>query len=283
MIHAYSKRLLSPYLGQVQIIETSRARALTLDGKMWEIQFIRSSADNDQNHDSSTPNNSYIRVASIEDSEIKRLTLPSFLEEQGIDDRILELSEFIKGVELPLPAADHYEYWLLDYKDESPLALIYSCVKAEEMPMYPSRPEWTALSAARMEVKKTPDEQAYYVPPVNYRLEQLVTERAGKRPRAAWIKRRASETQDFPPCLVSELWEEEEHHQLCQRYIQRQAPRLLMLHQLEHADRLRLEIAAKENALEVERFYPLYPEVVDEQQMSAIRVEARMRRGVQPN
>ena len=39
MIRAYSKRLLSPYMGLVQIVETERARALSLEGTDWSIQF----------------------------------------------------------------------------------------------------------------------------------------------------------------------------------------------------------------------------------------------------
>jgi hypothetical protein len=112
---------------------------------------------------------------------------------------------------------------------------------------------------------------------VNYRLERLVNERAGKRPRARWIRRREGLTETFPACLVREDWENEEDRHLCERYIERQAPRLLMLHGLSRSDRLRLESYARENALEVERFFRLYPEVADEKLMSAIRVEARLR------
>jgi hypothetical protein len=72
-------------------------------------------------------------------------------------------------------------------------------------------------------------------------------------------------------------WESEEDRRLCQRYIERQAPRLLMLHGLKHDDRLRLEGYARQNALEVERFFPLYPAVADDELMSAICVEARLR------
>ena len=39
MIRAYSKRLLSPFTGLVQIAESDRARALSLEGNDWGIQF----------------------------------------------------------------------------------------------------------------------------------------------------------------------------------------------------------------------------------------------------
>ena len=284
MIKAYSQRLLPPYSGQVQIAESDRARALTLDGKNWEIQFLHVINDGqrrEQKRYDHVIRHSYIHVANIKNSEIEHLPLPSFVDTVEIDEKIIELSDFLTDISLPFPAADRYEYWLLDDKKESPLALIFSCREAEQMASYPTRPEWTALPASMMNIQATPEEEARAEAPVNYRLERLVAERAGRHPHAAWFKRRPSETDTFPCCLVSEEWEDEAHHQLCQRYIQRQAPRLLMLHQLKHADRLRLEVAARAQAFEVERFYPLYPEVVDHKLMAAIRVEAQLRRVAQ--
>jgi hypothetical protein len=40
MFRAYSQRLLRPYSGFVQIAETDRARAQSLDRLSWEIQYI---------------------------------------------------------------------------------------------------------------------------------------------------------------------------------------------------------------------------------------------------
>ena len=76
---------------------------------------------------------------------------------------------------------------------------------------------------------------------------------------------------------MREDWLDQADHELCQRYIKRQSTRLLMLHNLKHEDRLRLEMAAKGHVFEVERFFSLYPEVADEKLMIAMRVEARLR------
>jgi hypothetical protein len=278
MVQAYSKRLLSPFTGQVQIVETDQARALTLDGNNWELQYRLSLgrgqvADQQQ----SVKKHNYVRVAVIRPSGIKRMPLPHYLAIHAVEEQIRELAAYLEEVSVPLPPADMHEYWLLDEADKQPLALIYSCLHAEEMPSFPHRPEWTATPAAIMEVPRIPEEQRYYVPPVNYRLEHLVNERAGRHPTARWIRRREGLAETFPSCLVREDWENEEDRRLCQRYIERQAPRLLMLHGLEHEDRLRLEGYARQNALEVERFFPLYPAVADDELMSAICVEARLR------
>jgi hypothetical protein len=281
MIQAYSKRLLSPYKGLVQIVETERARALSLEGTEWVIQFrIDTNHGSEREHAGQPPKKHYVRVANISGPEIQRLKLPYHLADGVVEQQILELADYLKDTILPFPPADEYEYWLLDGKNEQPLALIYSCVKAEEMAMYPRQLEWTATPASLSAVEKTPEELKFYTPPVNYQLEQLVNARAGRNPRAAWIKRRESLDRDFPPCLVSESWEEEEHQRLCRRFIARLAPRLLMLHGLEPSDRLRLEQEAKAYALEVDQFLPLYPDVADQILMSSIRVEAQLRLAV---
>ena len=105
----------------------------------------------------------------------------------------------------------------------------------------------------------------------------MVAERAGQRPKARWFNRHEHETEIFPPLMIREDWPEESQMQLCQRYIQRQAPRLLMLHGLSHDDRQRLESSCRPHAMEVARFCEVYPEVIDKALIQALRVEARLR------
>ena len=85
-------------------------------------------------------------------------------------------------------------------------------------------------------------------------------------------------TDDFPPCLIREDWGDEQRQDLCDRYIRRLAPRLLMVQGLPRTVRLRLEQAARDHVFDVERFFPLYPEVVDQSLLNAARVEATLRR-----
>ena len=276
MIKTYSKRLSPPYSGQMQIVESERARAVTMDCEIWEIHFIHAYSGGNTVDDKS-PRRVFKRVAMMKHSDLENILQRTSTENEKVDERILELVSHLVNARIPFPAQDIYEYWLLDYLDESPLALIFTCTDADQMPTFPNHPVWTALQGAVMPICATEDEQQRSELPVNYRLEQLVAERAGKKPRARWFKRREHEPDTFPTFLVREDWEEEYQQDLCQRYLDRQAPRLLMLHGLEQEDRKRLEIAAKPNVLEVERFYPLYPEVVDEKLMNAMRVEARLR------
>jgi len=194
-----------------------------------------------------------------------------------VDDQIIEMLKFLASVQLPFAPTDKYEYWLLDAKDQSPLALIFSCTEAAQMDKFPARPEWTALPAAVMPVSKTEEEVNKQSPPVNYRLELLVAERAGNRATAIWFERRTNDEHDFPPFMIREDWQDAKDQELCQRYIQRQAPRLLMLHGLQQNDRARLETYSKPQAMEVARFCGLYPDIIDTELMQSLRVQARLR------
>lgn len=277
MVRGYSQRLTPPYSGLVQIAESDRARAITMDGNSWEFHFLFAILDADKTP--GRPNQRrFRRVASIRSDQVTRMATQSSDETKAVDDRILELAAFIATASFPFPPADRYEYWLLDPEDESPLALIFSCVDGEQMADFPDRAEWTALSSAAMRIERTPEEEQNSEPPVNYRVERMVAERAGPKPRGRWFTRRESDSNTFPPLLLKEDWEDASQFELCQRYIKRQSTRLLMLHDLQHDDRKRLETAARKNVLEVERFYPFYPDVADEQLMNTILVEARLRR-----
>jgi hypothetical protein len=264
----------------VQIAETDHARALSMDGDLWEFQFIYTNQHAVKGGHGRGPNRSHGRFTRA--AHVRRRDLHSLLEHPVSDDgevdrRILELAEFLVDAQLPFEAADRYEYWLLDPKDESPLALIFSCVDASDMASFPKLTDWTALPAAVMPIETSEEERSRAYGPVNYRLERSVAERAGGRPRAQWFTRRYSEADDFPPFLIREDWANEEHADLCRRYLHRQAPRLLMLHGVSWDARKRMEIAARSNALDVARFYPLYPEIADNELMDKIRVEARLR------
>ena len=256
----------------MQIAESERARALTADGQSWEIQFLHMGSSSLGIH------HSYRRAVTISDSNIRQKNIRAILDEdETVDERILELTDFLADVVLPFPAADHHEYWLLDGKDQSPLALIFSCRNAGQMEAYPTRPEWTALPAAVMPIEMTNDEKSHASAPVNYRLERLVAERAGWNPKAKWFTRQENNDEDFPALMLREDWQEPDSMDLCQRYLTRQSARLLMLHGLNQDLRRQLEINARGYALEVERFYQLYPDTVDQALMDAIRVEARLR------
>jgi hypothetical protein len=263
MIKTYSEKLTPPYSGQVQIAESATYRALTMDGHNWEIQYVK---------------RSHIRVGRLTHSEIKsRNANPEKLVDDVADPKLAEMLDFLADVELPFAATDCFEYWLLDNKDKAPLALIFSCSSEDGMKKFPSRADWTALPDSVMPIPKTDSEIANRLPPVNYRLESLVAERASTNSKAVWFDRREQDDIAFPPFLLREDWPEPEQEELCRRYIDRQSPRLLMLQELQTAGRERLEASCQPYAVEVARLCGLYPEILDEAAIRALRVEARLR------
>lgn len=250
-----------------------------MDGDLWEFQFIYANGANGRGGSagSGRQQGRFTRAAHIRQRDLERIVENPCTEDGHVDQRILDLAAFLLGARLPFEAADRYEYWLLDAQDNAPLALIFSCVDSSEMASFPKLTEWTALPAAVMPIESSEAERSQSYGPVNYRLERCVAERAGTKPSARWFTRRYNESEEFPPFLIREDWETDEHRDLCQRYLHRQAPRLLMLHGVSWEERRRMEVAATANALDVARFYPLYPEVADDDVMKKIRIEARLR------
>lgn len=284
MIRAYSQRLLPPYTGFVQIAETEKARVQSFDGLSWEFHFL--SGNDSKNRQSSSREQGYglgrgyYRVAHLKNHHLKPYILPTCVDPDEVTECIHQLYEFLSAAQVPFPAADIYEYWLLDGVDESPLALIYSCCEESQISSFPHQPKWTALPHSKMHIDKTAHETAIHEPPVNHRFESLIGKRAGAKPRATWFKRSDNDRDDFPRLLVREDWQFRGDQDLCERYLCRKAPRLLMLQSLSRSDRERLEIASKAYALEVDEYFPMYPEVNDDQLMTTIRVEARLRRSI---
>ncbi len=280
IIKVYSKRLLQPYVGVVQVVDMGWARALSLDGKNWAIRYAQDESKKTLNepfaHD---PRVNPSLIVTIEGDQHKIRVIRSSLEPERVHSDKQRLFKAISTVSVPFEAADRYEYWLLDGSDESPLALLHSCVSEEDMKRPVPPPEWFAIPAAQLAVPDPDSEaQAAHQPPVNYRLAQLVENRAGSRPRAAWFERLKTTTDDFPSCLIRDEWEDPECQRLCDLYLQRLAPRLLMMDGLPFTVRQRLEQAACEYVFDIEKFYPLYPEVIDSSRLNTARVEARLRR-----
>ncbi|NBC15463.1 MAG: hypothetical protein GVY09_19395 [Gammaproteobacteria bacterium] len=281
-IRAYSQRLLPPFSGVVQIAQSDHARAQSFDGLSWEVHYVPrrgQSQGQPQMPLGYALDRGYYRVAHFQDGRLTPYVLPAVLDAAQVGACIEELADFLRSATVPFPVADVFECWLLDGRDESPLALIFSCCEASQMSTYPTKSGWTALPHSKLRIDSTAEEQARQEPPVNHRFQDMVTSRAGAAPRTAWLKRVPGDSGDFPPLLVREDWPSEQERDLCRRYLLRTAPILLMLQGLSRDDRERLEIAAKRHAVEVDGHYPLYPEINDEKRMAAMRVEARLRRG----
>lgn len=282
MIRMYSRKLLLPYIGVIQLAELGNVRGLSLDGKDWAIHYALSHGIPQAQTRHARSDSDYTLVATYQGNQLKTKPAYTYLQSDDAHTHIELLCEAFSTAKIPLAAADRFEYWLLDKDDEEPLALLQTAINQEELARPAPNREWRAMPASQLEIQNknaTPAAtEGVYEPPINYRLEKLIEARAGAKPRAVWIERRDPANDDFPPCLIREDWDNEAGQQLCDQYIERLAPRLLMMQGLSRPVRQRLEQAACKYVLDVERFYPLYPEVIDKQRMDTARVEAQLRR-----
>ena len=281
MLRTYSRRLLSPFIGVAQVAEMPEARALSLDGRNWEIQYARlSEAHFRTQHPGVDPSRRFALVATIEEGALKDRGGQPFAASDPVSATIEQLCAALSAASLPFDAVDEHEYWLLDDADGTPLALLQSCIDLEGRDFVPPHPSWVVMPAAQLAVPCNEGSGGTYVPPVNYRLERAVAHRAGSRPRATWLSSThgSATPRNLPPCLLREDWPDEEQRQICERYLNRLAPRLLMLPDLPRETRRRLEIAACKYVFDVERFHAVYPEVVEDGLLTAARVEAKLRR-----
>ncbi len=275
--------MIPPYTGQLQIAETRHARALSIDGQHWEIQLrLGIGAPATQPGSEKEPGR-YAAIGHVSPTGLIRHPLPAPLDTEAVRRTLDALYAWISQAPLPLPAMDRFEYWLLDRAERRPLALLDTCVTEDEIGEPWVRPRWTAMPASRLPVEDPCATGNRELRPVNARLESLIAKRAGPSPRAAWFDRRQAEASLFPPCLIREDWEREADRRLCQQYIHRLAPRLLMLQDLDRETRRRLEQASRKHALDVDRFHRLYPEFLDQSLLVALRVEARLRRAARPS
>ena len=124
MLRTYSRRLLSPFIGVVQVAEMPEARALSLDGCNWEVQYARvSEAQFRAQHPGIDPSLRFALVATIEKGALKTRGRHPFVTSDAIRASINQLYAALSAASLPFDAVDEHEYWLLDEADGAPLAL----------------------------------------------------------------------------------------------------------------------------------------------------------------
>jgi len=276
----YSKRLLQPYVGVVQIADFDWARALTLDGVNWSIRYTNNENKTTRHarysHD---PRVNLTMIVNTEGDQPKMRVIRRHSSNEKLLSDSQRMFDVLKHSQIPFRAADNYEYWLLDNNDDSPVALLHSCLHADHMSLPVPPAEWLSIPAAELSIPY-PDvnESSDYRLPVNAYLQQIIEDCAGTKPKTAWFNRRIDSDTYFPPCLIRDNWDSPQNQQISELYLNRIAPRLLMIDGLSHAVRQYLEKKASKYAFDVDTFFPLYPEVLDKRFLKAARVEARLRR-----
>lgn len=298
--HCYAVRRLNPFLGVVEVVEIEGARALSIDGRNWQIQVQADRPEHTWGRD--TPARTVRQF----------FRFGNWHPEQGLTrvpaNPILDIGAMLAASErmvgtlqavqerLPFAFADHIERWLLDDTGR-PLALLAATVEpryteeihADDWQAIPdmsadfSAPSLTALGMATSDARGNRHHADA--------LERQVLAAAGPAPRRCWYQRQADGSaipladgfvplpaDAFPELPLSRYWHQDPEAALLHDYLHWLAPRLLTLDGLSDVTRRELEQAACHQALQMADQHRLYPRVLQRDLLDTARVEARLRR-----
>lgn len=291
-VEYHAQRLLNPYRGVVHVLRYQSAEAVTTDGIHWDIYVA-----NDELL------KGLPRHKKIQTSDIR---YGSWSREKGLKRGPLYPSEDFKRMEaqgalafeallqlherLPFPLCDDLELWLLDQVG-LPLVLLTSVLNEAEMEQNPTL-HWRAGHVAQERFASAVEGGPHGAADC---LTRFIAEQAGTPPVAQWFERQPDGSgigltghnlplsyqgrdllqEAFPATLISPGRGEESQRRLVEDYVAWQAPCLLML-PLQKATRGNLEVLARQQPFEVLKHCQLYPEVVDQAQINAARVEAAL-------
>lgn len=307
----YSMRRLSPFQGVLQVVKTPNARALSVDGRRWQVQVrceIRRPrwGGSPQNV---TTYRRYVAFAlwSIRDG-LTRLPIDPTLHRahlEEVSERLLVRLP-VAAEKLPLLRRDSVELWLLDAKDRLPLALLGSAMEGRPLAKFRWL-EWVPSPAGdRSFVARSLRAKGMHADPTaiaDHRemVANLVHKAAGRPRSAQWFRREEDggglglevpeqsaegapwcgkrlPKSAFPELPLRERWSVAAERQLVADFHHWQAPLLLTLSELSEGTRNRLEHAARDRAMTVRALHRLYPAVINREVINAALVEASLRR-----
>ncbi len=277
----YSMRRLSPYQGTVQIVEMPDFRAMTSEGVTWRVQFL---------------------------NQRSRLSSHAVWRVDGGGNLIetAHTSELIQALQqhppFPFPPQDNLELWLLDAREQKPLAILASTLGRIRPPRSVDT-RWHATLAEDdtfVAPSLVPESGAVSASHIRHSqvLSRCVQKAAGPLERAQWFRRendgsgiglhgrrldsehvgRKLGHDAFPELLLREKWEVEQEQSLVSDYHDWQAPSLLTHSRLSHATRDRLERAACRQAEKLYKVRHFLPEIINRDLLNVAFVEAVIRR-----
>ena len=299
-IQCYSQRLLNPFRGVMNFITYESAEAVTTDGEHWDIYVT----DGDLLEGLKGKNilTSDIRYGSWSMKEgLKRGPIYPSDDFKRLENLGAIVYEHLLRIhnQVPFPFWDRYELWLLD-QARQPLALLNSVVHEHEIDTDVAI-DWRAGLACRQNFHPAvlqdyldPDNHLYTA--ADY-LTDYINQCAAEYPAAQWFRRnidcsglgltginlpdayrgRRIPKASFPELFIQTETHDLEHTQLIEEFLNWQSPWLLLLNKLDNETRRHYEQQARQHALIVAGQYRLYPQIVEENQINAARIEARLR------
>lgn len=284
-VRCYAIRRVNPFLGVLQVIETIAGRAVTANGVVWDIEVRAERGGGWGSLNQNSRQVAYYRYGlwSLADGLVNRPLAPH-LDNDPYTQQCHELIECIRNnlEKLPFKLEDKLELWLYDKNNQQPLALLATSIPDQALPS-PEPKYWSACIGA----KGVPSQYRY---PAARELEALVKQRAGFNIHKHWIIRQDDgsgitktdhsqiKADILPAFLISEEWPEVEQSKLAEEYIAWIAPSLLTLQHLSRNQREHLENCLTIQAVSVEHHCHLYPEVINDQCLTAARVQCRLQK-----
>jgi hypothetical protein len=286
----YAVRRLNPFAGVVQVVAGDNARAISLDGRAWEIQVLAEAPKDcwgspSEHHGALR----FFRFGIWTGSGgLRKVPVNPIMDIGAMLDASSPVIDALSdpASRPPFDLADTLELWLLDHHRQ-PLALLATATPGEPLAALQQR-RWCA---APLDDRNLGPERTDGESPAADELEIMV--RRNATGAAKWIRRtapgsgpgHATDGDDqgpipahaFPELPVRDQWPSEAEQALMDRWIQRAAPRLLCLPYLDDATRARLEPLAREQAVDVDMLWRLYPRLMDNGFVKAARIEARLR------
>jgi hypothetical protein len=298
--NCYAVRRVNPFQGVVEIVEIDAARALSIDGRHWQIQV--EAARPEHTWGRGEPTNTvkqFFRFGSWHPEQgLSRVTVNPILDIGAMlaaSERMIAVLQAVQS-RLPFPFADNFEHWLLDDQGQ-PLALLATTVE-QRFTAEICADSWSAtaprspdFTAASLTAQGIPASDAHGNRHHADTLERLIRDAAGPVPRRCWYQRQADGSATpldadchalpataFPELPLRTAWPDAAGTALVEDYLDWLAPLLLTLDTLGEATRRDLEQAARHQALQMTDHHPLYPQVLQPDVLDTARVEARLRR-----
>lgn len=303
----YCQRILNPFRGTVSVVEITDARAISQDGRDWQIQVK-----------TAPPADMWGGIA--EDGKTRFFRFGNWSREGGLGpapiNPILDARSMVRRAEalaarlqqladtLPFPFDDRYELWLLDGAEQRPLALMDSTSRLSALgALTPSNAHWKSVPLGEfgfvsrtLEDAGIPNRDDYSPCRHAEALNSQVMHYANPYKRLQWFARLADGSGSavtpgdesasdsdalsstyFPALPLILHWKSAQEQALIDDYFDWLAPRLLLL-ELPDELRDRFERAATSQPSEVERLWRLYPKTLNEDLLIAARVEAKIRK-----
>ncbi|ESQ08181.1 MAG TPA: hypothetical protein DDY14_04800 [Chromatiaceae bacterium] len=315
--NCYSMRRANPFLGLVAVVRINGARALSFDGLHWQMQVAAHPPRglwSGGGHDES-PRYFHFGVWSAADGLTHVPLNPILNIGQMLEaSERLQQATAEASKNLPFPLAPELELWLLD-TDHKPLALLATAL---DLQMHPDdsnprelnagleeigRPEWNAggrgeraFCSPTLRAQGIPEHAGGGSANHPQVLERWIMQAAGSQRVSQWFRRDAEgatcigldtprsliehrlANAEFPRFHLRHQWSDAKLNALVNDYMQWLSPYLLMLPDLEDAQRAEMEQAAGQHAMEVAKLWRLYPRETDMEFVRRARVEAEIRR-----